>query len=108
MVSLTFTNDKEREIIEPFASSVEERMNVLSKFSKAGLSTGLLAMPFLPYITETEDNIITLFKQAKEAGVDFVMPSGLTLRPGIQKEGYFKLIEEHYPAHLDAYKKYLF
>ncbi len=79
-------------------------MNVLSKFSKAGLSTGLLAMPFLPYITETEDNIITLFKQAKEAGVDFVMPSGLTLRPGIQKEGYFKLIEEHYPAHLDAYK----
>jgi len=104
MVSLTFTNDEERKRIEPFASSVEERLRILKECKKAGLSTGLLAMPLLPYITETKENITNLLKEAKEVDVDFVMASGLTLRAGIQKEGYFKLIEEYYPELLDSYK----
>lgn len=103
MVSLTFTNDEDRKIIEPFASSVEERLNIINEAKKAGLYAGLLAMPLLPYINDDEKSVSALFNKAKEVNADFIMPSGLTLREGIQKDGYMELIRTRFPS---LYEKY--
>ena len=110
-VSLTFSHDKYREIFEPNAGTVEERIKTIRNFKKAGLRVGVLLMPLLPWISDTEENLIPLLAKLRELDVDFVIPGNLTLRPGKQKEIYFHTIQEHFPhlisGYEDLYKKNL-
>ena len=105
LVSLTFTKDEEREVFEPGASSVEERIEALKSFKDAGCYTGILAMPLLPGITDTDENLEALFRLAKAAKVDFIMPAGLTLRLGRQKSFFFNQIAKTHAGLLTLYKE---
>lgn len=104
LVSLTFSEDSEREIFEPGASTVDERIEALKLYKDAGCYTGILAMPLLPGITDTERNIEALFTIATSAKADFIMPSGLTLRPGRQKNFFFNQIAKTHPSLLSHYR----
>ncbi|MBI4979500.1 MAG: radical SAM protein [Spirochaetes bacterium] len=105
MMSLTTTDESVRRQFEPNASPVEERLETLRRFKDAGCSTGVLAMPLLPYITETEKNIDALTDAVIQAGVDFFMPGGLTLRPGIQKDTFMKTVQRCYPGFTAEYER---
>jgi len=97
LVSLTHATDETRQAWEPGASSVDERLTALRRFKEAGCGTGVLAMPLLPGITDTEENLKVLYSRLAEVNVDFIMPSGLTLRPGRQKEYFMGHLERHRP-----------
>jgi DNA repair photolyase len=103
LVSLTFADDKARSVFEPGASPVAERIEALRRYKEAGCHTGVLAMPLLPGISDTEENIDTLFSTLLGVGVDFIMPGGLTLRPGRQKDFYLARIRQAYPSLTDTY-----
>ena len=97
LVSITSLNEELREIFEPGASPFQERLEVLRRFKAAGCLTGALVMPFLPGITDDDAAMRSLFGQLKVVGVDFALAGGLTLRPGRQKEHFFKVLREHRP-----------
>ncbi|MCP4148161.1 MAG: radical SAM protein, partial [bacterium] len=97
MVSLVFSDDSLRQLFEPFAASVKSRLDTLRAFKEKGMNAGVIAMPFLPYLADTRENISCLAKNLKDIGVDFVIPAGLTLRPGRQKDVYLAVIEENFP-----------
>lgn len=105
MMSLVYPTDQLRQIFEPGASSVDERLHTLVRFKQAGMHVGVLAMPFLPFLCDDEPTIRALFGKLKEIGVDFVLPGCLTLRPGRQKELYFSVIAQHFPALLPKYEQ---
>lgn len=96
-VSLTFLNDELRQIFEPNASSVAERLETIETFKKHGMYVGVLAMPFIPYISDDFISIRKLFSKLKEINVDFIIPGGLTLRPGRQKTIFLEKIQSHFP-----------
>jgi DNA repair photolyase len=106
-VSLTFTDDKLRNIFEPHADTVEERIKTLIEFKKRGIFTGILAMPFIPYISDVRENIGKLADIARHINVDFVMPGTLTLRQGKQKDLFMDIIKEKFP-HLSENIKELY
>lgn len=105
LMSLTHLDDEIRKVVEPFAASIDDRLETLKAFKERGMHVGVLAMPMLPYITDTEENYIELYKKLKEINVDVVIPGGLTLRPGINKDTYFEMLKHHYPDQLMKYKK---
>ncbi len=105
MFSLTTLDDKMRKIFEPNASSVDERLEALTAFKSLGIPVGVLAMPFLPYLTDTDENISNLLKKLFELDVDFVLPNGLTLRPGKQKQIFFETLKSHFPQLLHKYEE---
>ncbi len=100
MVSLTTLDDGVRRIFEPGASSVEERIEMIRRFKEAGCVVGISAMPFLPLISDTEESLTAFYRKMEEIGVDYVLSAGLTLRPGVQKDCYMRVIRAHYP-HLE-------
>lgn len=104
MMSHTFADDQLRQIFEPKASTVEARLNTLKSFKDAGCAVGVLAMPLLPGISDTEENLRQLFNSLADFEPDFVMPSGLTLRPGKQKEHYLHVIKKHFPQLMTKYE----
>jgi len=104
-VSLTFFDDNNRIIFEPKAGSVSERLETIRVFKEAGLQAGVLLMPLLPWISDTNDNLVPLLAELKELKVDFIIPGFLTLRPGKQKELYFQTIRKHFPDLIFAYEE---
>ena len=104
-MSLTFANDELRAVFEPRASSVESRLATLAAFKDAGCAVGVLAMPFLPYLSDNEENLRQLFGRLADIGVDFVMPGSLTLRPGKQRDFYMDVIRRKHPDLIPRYKE---
>jgi DNA repair photolyase len=96
-ISLTFLDDQLRQIFEPDASSVSERLQTIETFKKNGIAVGVLAMPFIPYISDDFESIRALFTKLKEMKVDFIIPGGLTLRPGRQKTLFLETIQSYFP-----------
>jgi DNA repair photolyase len=102
LVSLTSLEEDLREVMEPGASSFASRLAMLREFKKAGCTTGVLAMPFLPGLSDTVESIHALFEACADAEVDFIMPGGLTLRPGRQKDFYIRALTTYRPDLVDS------
>lgn len=97
LVSLTSLDEEVRELMEPGASTFHERLALLKAFKEAGCLTGILAMPFLPGLSDDEASIRRLYEAAASVGVDYLMPGGLTLRPGRQKDLYLATLAKAHP-----------
>ncbi len=104
-LSLAFPDDKDRKIIEPAASSIDERIDTILRIKELGIGVGVMAMPILPMIVDNENDLVRLFDLYKSLDVDFVLPGSLTLRPGKNKQVFFDMLNEYYPQYLPAYKK---
>lgn len=103
MMSLTMLDDGLRRLFEPGASSTKARLETLRRFKEAGFTIGVAAMPFLPHLADSAEAVTELVQTLADIGVDFVMPGGLTLRPGRQKETYMTVIRSHFPQLVDDY-----
>jgi DNA repair photolyase len=100
-VSLATLDDTVRTRFEPGASRVADRLRTIATMKENGLHVGVLAMPFLPGISDDIGHIERLYGKLLELQVDFIMPGFLTLRPGKQKELYLEHLEKHYTEQLD-------
>lgn len=97
MISLTMADDSFRSRLEPGASSVAERLKTLGEFRKRGMNAGVLAMPFIPYLTDSREQMTEFVKALKSVGVQFAMPGLLTLKKGRQKDFFLNAFEKQYP-----------
>ncbi len=98
-MSITTANDKQSSVLEPRAPVSSQRFHTLSELSKAGIFSGIVMMPVLPFLEDNEENILSIVRMAAEAGAKFIYPYfGVTLRQN-QREYYFKKIREIFPEH---------
>ncbi len=96
-MTITAADDRLCRLIEPYVSSSSERFSAVSQMSQAGLFTGIVMTPVLPFIEDTEENIIKMVKFGHEAGVQFIYADmGMTLRHG-QREYYLNKLDRIFP-----------
>jgi DNA repair photolyase len=88
---------------EPRASSPQRRLEAMRAVSSAGLTTGVSMMPLLPGICDDDEHIEEVVSRVKEAGGQFVLGAGLTLKEGVQRDRYMGFLEQHYPQTLPLY-----
>lgn len=105
-MTVTTADDKLCCIVEPNVSVSSERFQALAGMSDAGLKTGITLMPVLPFIEDTEENILKIVRTAHECGVMCIYPAfGMTLRQN-QREHYYKKLDELFPGLSDKYRRY--
>lgn len=104
MMTVTTMDEGIRAAFEPGASPSAERIEALRLLREAGCATGVLAMPMLPLIGDDEGAFAEILDAAAGAGASFVMPGGLTLRPGRQKEHFMGVLSRFAPEHVAAYR----
>lgn len=96
-MTVTTCDDELCRLIEPNVSLSSERFSAIAEMSDKGLFTGITLMPVLPFIEDTEENIVGIVKNAHECGARFVYPAfGMTLR-GRQREHYLGQLEKIFP-----------
>ena len=105
LVKMTITthDDTLSKIIEPNAPVSSERFLAVKTLSDNGVYAGVLMMPILPFIEDTEENIITIVQKSKASGARFVYPAlGMTLRAG-NREYYYEQLDRHFPGIKEKY-----
>ena len=104
-MTITCADDTLCRKIEPYVSLSSERFNAIKQLSDAGIFIGVLFTPWLPFISDTEENVKAVVKKAYEAGAKFVFAfSGVTLREN-QMEYYFEKIDELFPGLSQKYRQ---
>ena len=63
-MTITTYDDTLSKIIEPHVCVSSKRFAAIKKMSQAGLFTGILMGPVLPFINDTEDNVIQMVRLA--------------------------------------------
>ena len=105
-MTLTTYDDDLCRIIEPNVCNTKRRIEVLEEMQKRGITTVVWLTPILPFINDTEENIMAILKECVRVGVkgiiDFGM--GLTLREG-DREYYYAALDKHFPGMKERYIK---
>ena len=110
VVQMTLTTYDEElcKIIEPKVSTTKERVEALKKFSKEKIPTVVWLGPFLPFITDSEENFKGILDYCIEARVSGIIcfGIGMTLREG-NREYFYEKLDQHFPGIKEKYiKKY--
>ncbi len=97
-ITITTYDDCLASRAEPFAPSPSRRFEAIRQLSAAGLFTGVLMMPVLPFLEDNAENIRTIVNRAADAGARFIYPAfGMTCRTG-QREYFYRQLEERFPG----------
>lgn len=98
-MSLTNTDDRLSSIIEPNVCPTSRRYEVLKEFQKRSIPTVVWFTPFLPFLTDTEENFSRLMEYCLDAGVKGIVcfNIGMTLREG-DREYYYQALDRHFPG----------
>ncbi|MDT8719330.1 radical SAM protein [Clostridium sp. 19966] len=91
--------------IEPNVAVSSKRFEAMRKLSEAGIMTGLLLMPILPFINSDTDNIKAIVNKTYECGGKFINHGfGVTLRQN-QREYFYNKLDEAFPGIKEKYYK---
>ena len=103
-MTLTCCDEALCRIIEPGVCSTGRRVEVLTVFRDAGIPTVVWLCPILPYINDTEENILGIVDRCRETGVYGIVNfgMGLTLRQG-NREYYYQILDRHFPGLKERY-----
>ncbi|MFI5134565.1 MAG: radical SAM protein [Chitinophagales bacterium] len=105
-VSVSTMNSDIAESLEPGAILPEERMKLIQQLKSEGFLAGVNAIPVLPFISDTEEELEKIISTAKTHQADFVLTGGLTLfgdGPADSKTLYFKFLERKFPHLISNY-----
>ena len=89
-LSITTVDDQLSKVIEPYAPVSSQRFRAIKQLSDAGVFTGILMHPVLPFITDNEENIKEMVRLAYQNGAKFIHTYfGVTLRDR-QRDYYYQ------------------
>ena len=103
-MTLTTFDDALCKIIEPNVCNTKRRIEVLGEMQKRSIPTVVWLTPILPFINDTEENVLSILKECKRVGVRGIMcfGMGLTLREG-DREYYYAALDKHFPGLKERY-----
>jgi DNA repair photolyase len=106
-VTLTTLDDRLRELWEPGAAGVQERLGVIEAARRAGLKTSIMFGPLLPMLSDGQGSLDALLQRAADAQVDAIWVDALNPRPRVWP-AVADLLRREFPDLLPHYRKMLF
>ena len=110
IISFSFStlDEKLAKQIEPGAPSPQKRLATLQQCSEHGILCGVNAMPLLPFISDTDEELEKMIAAAKQYGANYILVAGLTLFGNDARDSkqlVFKFLKNNYPDLVEKYEK---
>lgn len=98
-MTLTTYDEKLCRIIEPAVCTTRRRYQVLKEMQARGIPTIVWMTPILPFLNDTEENLIGILNYCKDAGVKGIIKFdfGVTLREG-DREYLYQCFDKSFPG----------
>ena len=108
VVQMTLTTYDENlcKIVEPNVCTTARRIEVLDIMREEGIPTVVWMTPILPFINDTQENILGLLEACRKTQVYgiIIFQLGLTLRDG-DRQYYYAKLDQHFPGMKERYKR---
>lgn len=103
-ITLTTADDNLCRIIEPNVSTTTERVEVLYRMRDEGIPTVVWLSPILPFINDTNENLLKILEVCIEAKVKGILcfGFGVTLRDR-NRDYFYKQLDKHFPGMKERY-----
>lgn len=103
--TLTTTDDDLAAILEPGAPSPSKRLAAMEQLAVAGIETGVVMMPILPFIEDTPENILGVVEAAAAHSAVYIIPAfGVSVREG-QREYFYRQLDVNFPGVRQQYEQ---
>jgi DNA repair photolyase len=103
--TITCADDALGRQLEPGAPRVSKRFAAMRDLAEAGIYTGILLMPVLPFIEDDAANIEGIVRLAADHGAKYILPSfGMTMRDR-QRAYYYSRLDEKFPGLRQRYQR---
>lgn len=105
-VTLTTYDEALCRILEPHVCTTARRVQVLEACRERGIPTVVWLSPILPFLNDTEENLMGLLQCCAQAGVTRIIcfGMGLTLREG-NRAYFYSQLDRHFPGLSDRYRR---
>ncbi len=104
-ITITTADDALARRLEPSAPPPSARFAALARLAAAGLCTGVLLMPVLPFLEDDPANIRAIVERAADAGAHHVIPAwGVTLRDR-QRDYFYAQLDQRFPGVRARYER---
>ncbi len=101
--TITTADDALGRQVEPGAPLVSARLKAMQTLATNGILTGVTMMPILPFLEDSQENVLAIVRLAKEYGASYILPAfGMTLRTG-SREYYYARLERLFPGVKEKY-----
>ncbi len=100
-LDVTITN-----MLEPGAASPLQRLALVKQLKNEGFLVGVNAIPVLPFISDTEEELEKIIIAAKDHDADYILVGGLTLfgnTPADSKTLFYRFLERYDRSLLEKY-----
>jgi len=103
--TITTADDDLGKRLEPGALIVSPRFAAMSRLAEAGILTGVLLMPVLPFIEDNAENIAAIVTRAHDCGASYILASfGMPLRDR-QRAYYYAQLDRLFPSLRNQYEQ---
>ena len=105
-MTLTTADDDLCRKVEPNVCPTSRRLEVLREMQKRGIPTIVWFCPLLPFINDTEENVLSIVKMSADVNVYGILSfgMGMTLRSG-DREYYYSQLDRLFPGMKQRYIK---
>lgn len=104
-MTVTAADDALCRKVEPNVAPTSERLQALAALASEGFFCGVLLMPVLPFIEDSEENVRAVVRLAHESGARFIYPAfGVTLRDR-QREHFYRQLDLRFPGLRARYER---
>jgi DNA repair photolyase len=103
-VSLALLDAELAQRVEPGTPTPVARLRLIEKLSSAGAQVTVMAMPLLPWLTDSDRHLEELMRTLAGAGARAVLAGALHLRPGA-RQWYLDWIAADHPDLLPGYRE---
>lgn len=104
LVTLSTLNEALRKKIEPRVPRVESRLHVIQELHEAGINVGVTAIPLLPYISDSREDIEELVKAVAGAGANFFIVGMLNFREDARTR-FMQFLAQYEPDLIPKYEE---
>ncbi|HSO17412.1 MAG TPA: Rv2578c family radical SAM protein [Arthrobacter sp.] len=103
-ISLAMTDERLSEAVEPGTPGPRARLKLITRLREAGLPCGVMAMPILPWLSDSDEALDSLFGSLAAAGATGVTAGALYLKPGT-REWFMQWIAREHPQLAGKYRR---
>jgi DNA repair photolyase len=105
-VSISTMDEKVSNLLEHGACKPLERLALLKELKSHGFMVGVNAIPILPFISDTDEQLEKIIEAAANHDADYVLTGGLTLFGGGEADSktlYYKFLQLYDPSLIPRY-----
>ena len=103
-VSLATLDSRLAATVEPGTPAPAARLALIERLRTAGADVHVMAMPLLPWLSDSDAQLDALMRAVRAAGASSVLAGALHLRPGA-RQWYMQWLRHEHPHLVDGYER---